>query len=61
MDAVADGGLENATLILLTGDNGGGDDQCAFAGNNAPFTGAWQAAHGGGGRSMVKVAVLAKP
>ena len=47
--AVSDAGLDNGTLLLLTGDNGGGDSQCPYAGSNLPFRGAWQAAHGGGG------------
>jgi arylsulfatase A-like enzyme len=37
------------TLLLLTGDNGGGDDQCAYAGSNLPYRGAWMAEAGGGG------------
>ena len=48
-DAVTAAGLDNGTLLLLTGDNGGGDDQCAFAGSNLPYRGAWMAEQRGGG------------
>ncbi len=41
--------VANSTLVLFTGDNGGGDTQCEFGGNNAPFVGEWQREHGGGG------------
>ena len=41
--------IERQTLLLFTGDNGGGDPQCEFGGNNAPFVGVWQREHGGGG------------
>ena len=44
VSAVDGAGLTNATLILLTGDNGGGDDQCRYAGSNLPYRGAWLAA-----------------
>lgn len=47
--AVDGAGLANATLILLTGDNGGGDDQCHYAGSNLPYRGAWLGANRGGG------------
>ena len=29
--------IEQQTLLLFTGDNGGGDPQCEFGGNNAPL------------------------
>ena len=47
--AVDSAGLTNATLVLLTGDNGGGDDQCNYAGSNLPYRGAWLGAMRGGG------------
>ena len=47
--AVDSAGLTNATLILLTGDNGGGDDQCNYAGSNLPYRGAWLGAMRSGG------------
>ena len=40
--------LANSTLILFTGDNGGGDFQCEFGGDNSPYLGLWQRRHGGG-------------
>ena len=40
--------LANSTLVLFTGDNGGGDFQCEYGGDNAPYLGLWQRAHGGG-------------
>ena len=47
--ALDDLSVANSTLVLFTGDNGGGDTQCEFGGNNAPFVGEWQREHGGGG------------
>ena len=41
-------GLSNTTLLLFTGDNGGGDFQCSYGGDNAPYLGLWQRRHDGG-------------
>ena len=47
---IAAAGVENNTLILVTGDNGAPSDQCNYGGLNGPFDGRWLAAtHGGGG------------
>ena len=47
---LAAAGVENDTVVLLTGDNGAPSDQCEFGGSNGPFQGRWlTATHGGGG------------
>ena len=47
--ACARNGRRSNTLVIFTGDNGGGDPQCEFGGVNAPYLGVWQAQRGGGG------------
>lgn len=50
-----DAGVENNTLILLTGDNGAPSDQCSYGGLNGPFQGKWLAKNFGGGGARVKL------
>ena len=42
-------GVDDNTLVFVTGDNGPWESKCALAGNAGPFIGGWQRTHGGGG------------
>lgn len=46
--AITAAGLDNNTLIILTGDNGPWSVKCSLAGSSGPFAGAYQAKLGGG-------------
>eukprot|EP00656_Telonema_subtile_P043815 TRINITY_DN50118_c0_g1_i1.p1 TRINITY_DN50118_c0_g1~~TRINITY_DN50118_c0_g1_i1.p1 ORF type:complete len:248 (-),score=50.60 TRINITY_DN50118_c0_g1_i1:62-805(-) len=53
MSAVEAAGLQNDTLVLVTGDNGPWECKCKYAGSSGPFTGQWQKQHGGGSSSKM--------
>ncbi len=41
IDKIYELGLDNNTLILITGDNGGDSNQCQYGGINSPYNGEW--------------------
>ena len=51
LSALEIAGVENDTLVFLTGDNGPWEVKCDLSGSPGPFTGLWQKQHGGGGSS----------
>ena len=51
MAALKSNGVDNNTLVLVTGDNGPWEVKCDLTGSPGPFTGLWQKTHGGGGSS----------
>lgn len=44
-------GVDNNTLILVSGDNGPWEVKCNLSGSPGPYTGLWQKKQGGGGSS----------
>ncbi|XP_071954396.1 arylsulfatase G-like [Antedon mediterranea] len=54
-NAVQDAGVEENTLIWVTGDNGPWESKCQFGGDPGPFKGRWQKKNGGGSSSKTTV------
>lgn len=51
MGALKDSGVDNNTLVFVTGDNGPWETKCNLTGSPGPYTGLWQKHQGGGGSS----------
>lgn len=49
MAALKSSGVDDNTLVLVTGDNGPWEVKCNLSGSAGPFTGMWQRREGGGG------------
>ncbi len=49
MASLSSHGLDDSTLVLMTGDNGPWEVKCDLAGSKGPWVGAYQASLGGGG------------
>ena len=51
MQALKAAGVDDNTLVWVTGDNGPWEVKCDLTGSVGPFVGGWQKSHGGGGSS----------
>eukprot|EP00462_Mataza_sp_D1_P007511 CAMPEP_0175123268 /NCGR_PEP_ID=MMETSP0087-20121206/2151_1 /TAXON_ID=136419 /ORGANISM="Unknown Unknown, Strain D1" /LENGTH=487 /DNA_ID=CAMNT_0016404945 /DNA_START=176 /DNA_END=1639 /DNA_ORIENTATION=- len=51
MESLKENGVDNNTLVLVTGDNGPWEEKCKLAGSTGPFKGIWQKSNGGGSSS----------
>jgi arylsulfatase A-like enzyme len=51
MASLKDHGVDDNTLVFVTGDNGPWEVKCDLSGSAGPYTGLWQKNEGGGGSS----------
>ena len=49
MASLARHGVDNDTIVFVTGDNGPWETKCNLSGSAGPYVGGWQRTHGGGG------------